>query len=173
MTDAMPAPTEPAPAPPVAAEDAETETLLDFRKNGGVHLVIDGVKRRLRTPRMRDYRHLYELWSDAADELDGKSEELQEFMLAVMGRGDEREARGEQRITEEERQTDRRLAKEVRKATEAAACRWWVETIRTLGVTERDQEITEDDLPVFLTNSDSINAMLDHWRKVPSRSGAR
>lgn len=169
MTDATPA------APPSVEidDDDEAENLLDLRKTGRTRLTIEGETRRLRAPRFREYRKLYELWHDEAEALDAKSVELQEFMLAVMGRGDERAARGEQRITEEERREDRRLSIEIRRATEEAALRWWVETVRTLGVTESDKAFTEEDVPAFLTNSDSINLMLDHWRNVPSRSGAR
>lgn len=156
-----------------ADEADEAENYVDHRKNGGAHLVIDGEKRRLRTPRMRDYRKLYALWSDLADELDKMSVELQAFLLEVMGQGDEREARGEPRITEDEKARDRHLAQRVREATEDAAMTWWAECIRTLGVTPSDRDVEADELPVFLSTAESINQMLDHWRTVPSRSGAR
>lgn len=171
MTDA-PVP-EPAPEPAPELEPDEKDSYLELRATGGMHLVIEGQKRRLRPPRMRDYRKLYELWSDEADALDAKSQELSAFLARTMASGDEREARGERRITDEERAEDRKLGQEIRQLTEDAALRWWAETIRTLGVTANDCEVDPDDLPVFLAGADAVNQALGHWRAVPSRSGAR
>jgi hypothetical protein len=167
--------------PPVAPVDEPTPTLdleeedsyLEPRPTGGMHLVIDGHKRRLRPPRMRDYRKLYELWSEEADALDVKSAELNAFLTRMMALGDEREGRGERRVTDEERAEDRRLGQEIRQMTEDAALHWWAETIRTLGVTPTDCDVDQDDLPVFLAGADAVNLALNHWRKVPSRSGVR
>jgi hypothetical protein len=163
MTDAT--------AAPSSLDDEET--YVDFRPTGGLHVVVDGVKRRLRTPRMRDYRHLYELWREEAETLEEASEELQTFLTELLAAGDERETAGQPRITEAERARDRELGRKIRVATEDAALRWWAEAIRTLGVTETDRTVDADDLPVFTSTSDSVNQVLNHWRSVPSRSGAR
>lgn len=168
MTDASPAP---APAP-IDADEADN--YLDLRKNGGMHVVSDGQKRRLRAPRMRDYRKLTQLWREEAETLETQSEELQRFLEGMFARGEEREAAGQPRITDEERAEDRRLGRMVREQTEDACLRWWAEAIRTLGVTANDCEVDgDDDLPVFLATVDSINQVLTHWRTVPSPSGAR
>lgn len=169
--------TEASAAAPVLDDDTETETYVDFRPTGGLHVVVDGVKRRLRTPRMRDYRHLYELWREEAERLEEASEELQVFLTELLAVGDEREKAGQPRITEAERARDRELGRKVRVATEEAALRWWVETIRTLGVNDADRRLDDDDpagdLPVFMAGAESVNQALNHWRSVPSRSGAR
>lgn len=167
MTDA------PTAAPAADGDEEELENYLDLRPTGGMHVVSDGHKRRLRAPRMRDYRKLYELWRDEAEALEVMSEELQEFLTRTMAAGDEREARGERRVTEEEKAEDRRLGQKIRVATEDAALRWWAEAIATLGVTTTDQAADAEDLPVFLATADSVNMALNHWRSVPSRSGAR
>lgn len=171
MTDASDA--TPAAPPPPAPEADEAESYIDFRKTGGIHIVLDGEKKRLRAPRMRDYRKLYELWREEAEELEASTEELQAFMTEVMGKGDERTARGEPAITPEEHKRDRELGRKVRVATEDASLRWWSATIAALGVDPKDRDVDVDDLPVFLTTAESVNEALTHWRSVPSRSGAR
>ena len=171
MTDTSSTGTTPSP---VAAEpDDDKGDYLDLRPNGGVHLVVDGVKHRLRSPRMRDYRKLVGIWRDEAEALEAKSEELQGFLEAMLTAGDEREKEGKPRLTEEDRATDRRLGMEIRELTEDAAIRWWTEAVATLGVTDRDREVEADDLPVFCATVESVNDVLGHWRSVPSRSGAR
>jgi hypothetical protein len=177
MTD-LPPTAPPLPDPPVVdvpeeADDDEAPSYIEHRKNGGIHLVIDGRKRRLRTPRMRDYRLLVEAWHDEVEPIEAKSQELQDFLMELVQRSDQREEAGQARLSEEDRARDRQLGQEVRQMTEEATIRWWTLVIQTLGVTDADQDVDADDLPVFLTASDSVMAAIDHWRSVPSRSGVR
>lgn len=162
--------TDAATAPPIVPEDDDEDlpSYLDFRPTGGIHLVIEGEKRRLRAPRMRDYRRLYEAWAEEAEPLDAKSAELTDFLQRVTDPD-----RPDPKLTDEERAEDKRLGQEIRRMTEDAAIRWWTETIQTLGVTDADKALDPDDLPTFLATADAVTQALTHWRSVPSRSGAR
>lgn len=154
------------PAPALVAVDDEPESYIDYRATGGIHIVLDGEKRRLRAPRMRDYRYLYELWREEVEALEEASTELTAFLTRVADQP-------EGLLSDEDKAEDRRLGRQVRVGTEDATLRWWVQAIATLGVTDLDKAAEADDLPVFLTTAASVNSALDHWRQVPSRSGAR
>lgn len=158
-------------------DDDEAPSFLDFRKTGGIHLVLEGTKHRLRSPRMRDYRHLIGLWREEAEILEETSQGLQAFLEATDEDMKARAEAGEDNRSAEERAAwrakNRELGTAIREATEAAGNRWWGHVVGTLGVTDTDKAVDIEDLPVFLASVDLVNRTLSHWRSVPSRSGGR
>ena len=152
----------------VAPENAKEG--IDLRPDGGVHLWLDGTKHRLRRPRGREFRKLREELQDHLDVINETSDENLTWSQALLDRGDEREARGEPRITSEERAEDRRRGRAMRDMTENLLRGWWLSVIATLAVEARD--VDAEDLPPWLTGPAQAMLLLEHWRSVPSLSGA-
>lgn len=188
-----------APAPLAAVPDADAPEAepedalegLDLRDNGTIRLYIDGARYRLRRPRAREYRRLRESYQEAQDDISDRSDETEEWsqeLLATIAK--RREADPKAGRTPDERREDRKRGRELTDFVERTMFAWWAEVIEVLGEEGRTPVLTEGpsdddddgdtvefdafaDLPMWMGTVPAANSVLNHWRSVPSLSGAR
>lgn len=146
---------------------------LDLRPNGTVHVWLEGVKHRLRRPRLREFRHLRESFQDAADEIQALAEEAQQFHERQVARLEQRRQEDpDSRLTAEEKLEDRRLSRKLTEQTEELMLGWWADVFATL-TPDGHHQPDPDDLPPWLGSTQAAGKLIGHWRAVPSRSGGR
>ena len=156
------------------SDDGNPKEGIDLRPDGGVHVWLDGTKHRLRRPRGREFRKLREELEDRLDAINVAADESAAWSDRLQQLGDEREEKGEPRITGEERGEDRRRGRELRDLTESEMAGWWASVITTLAVESSKAEDVQDadDMPPWLISPGQATTVLDHWRSAPSLSGA-
>lgn len=156
----------------MAETEDEVRNGLDPQPSGTIHLWDEGRKFRIRQPRFREYRQLGDAWREIADRLDAESEANVEWLTKMTKLGDEREERGEPRVTPEDREEDARRGQQAVENTQRGVLGWWrllFEKLVEGGWPYEDEE----DVPIFLVQVGSVTVVLNHWRTVPSLSGVR
>lgn len=155
----------------VDENEPEPRNGIDPQPSGTIHLWDEGRKFRVRQPRFREYRKLGDAWRDIADRLDAVAEENVVWLEKMNKLGDEREERGEPRVTAEDKAEDGRRGKESAAATQLAVLGWWRLLFDTL--VPGGWPYDDDDVPIFFVQIGAVTIVLNHWRSVPSLSGVR
>lgn len=135
---------------------------IELHKDGTVTVTVDNARCRLRRPKLGEFRKLRErlrerdderlrlLAAQAADPLPAPEESAEgqeklDYTLAVAARG-----------------------RELNDAIAQLNIEWIREAMDMLA---RDTVLPEDDWPSGMDSSETVQALADHWRAVPLRSG--
>ncbi len=164
-------------------EDQGVPEGLELHTNGTVTVHIDGGRLRLRRPKAGQYRALREAYESYLDQLTEATDRIQEQAIPVRERAAEASAAGE-RLSAEDRALDRKLGRELTHLGERLRVGWVRlafngEDLADLlpesfdGLATANLPDNDDDLPVWLTQGETIAALFEQWRTVPSPRGVR
>lgn len=153
---------------------------LDHRDTGNIHVWIEGRQYKLRRPRGREFRKLRESWNEMLDTLQVISRENQEWLQGLLARGNQPP------LSQEERDENQRRGRAMNDTNDRLVLTWWVEVIDTLGADGAGMRLAPrhedgtfvdehwwEDLPPWLGAIATGTKAIEHWRAVPSLSGAR
>lgn len=188
-----------APVLPPDDDELEWEVAkegLALNANGTIHLWIDGTKRRLRRPRLREFRSIREAFQEATDAISVESDRADQWEKEITETVRlRRETNPAANLTLQERQEDQRRGRSLADFIEREMLGWWVHVIDTLGHEhnaplewehvgdcqdpdgQHDHRNCEKDRTIGLTpwlaSTKTANTVINHWRAAPSLSGVR
>lgn len=139
-------------------DEVPEDDRFDLMADGSVLVTLDGERRRLRRPKVGEYRKLRErLW----DLQDDKVSITERHRDQAKERAEELKGATEVEQTMAVRQASRALTAEL----EALNEQWIREAFDMLGDKAAPEAV--DDWPTWLRESDFVTRLVEHWRSVP------
>lgn len=131
--------------------------------SGTAAVVIDGVRRRLRRPKVGEFRRLRELLQENQDEAYAMSNRLLGVQKAI---DDSDTPENTARLEEA-----RKLQRELNALTEDRNLAWVRQAVEVLS--DSPLTLDDDDLPVWMASGETVTQLLQYWRTVPLAHGLR
>lgn len=164
-------------------EDHGVPEGLELHTNGTVTVHLDGRRLRLRRPKAGEYRALREAYEAYLDRLTDATDVVQEQAAPIRERAAAATEAGG-RMSSEDRALDRKLGRSLTAQGEVLRVGW----VRLAfdgddreqllpegfgGLATGDLPADDDDLPVWLSQGETIASLFEQWRSVPSPRGVR